>query len=208
MMRDPLSVSNLQADITETLLRAHGPKAAAQGAYAAFDKVQDDALAAYPRPKPACVSGCSHCCRNPISATVPEVLVVAQAVRDTMSADERAVLIERLERNETTCALLAHNRCRVYDARPLACRGCVSLSRLSCAKSFGKSGNIPTRPDLMNLSLAIQLGLQKGIRRAHLSYRPVLFNPALLIALTTDNAETRWASGHPVFDSTFLPLAA
>ncbi len=208
MVRDLLSVSNLQADITETLLRVHGAGVAAQGAYAACDKVQEDALAAKPRPKPACVSGCSHCCRNPISATVPEVLVVAQSVRDTMPDDERTALIERLKRPDVTCALLVQNRCRVYDSRPLACRGCVSLSRLSCAKSFGKSGSIPTRSDLFNLSTAIQVGLQQGLHRANFPHRPVLFNPALLIALSIDDAEARWASGDSVFDSALVPISA
>lgn len=205
MFRDLPSITNLQTSITIALLHNHGPEAAAQAAYAACDKIQGDALSDHPRPKPACSEGCSHCCRNPISATVPEVLSVAR-VCEMMIPGEREALIDRLKCNNPVCALLANKRCQVYDSRPLACRGCVSLSRLACAKSFGKSGSIPTRSDLLNLSIAVQIGLQKGLSEAEISHRPVLFNSALLIALTTDDVESRWLSGDPVFDSAFLPL--
>ena len=103
------------------------------------------------RERRACARGCDHCCHMPVTASVPEALLVRTYLRETWGADElRALTLglretlarqaamddDELARARERCALLADDgACRIYAVRPLACRGHASFSREACAAS-------------------------------------------------------------------------
>lgn len=115
----------------------------------------------------ACVSGCAHCCYMPVTVSVPEGLLVRTYLRERWTADELAALREilaelvarqaelddeQLFRAREGCVFLADDqRCRIYAARPLACRGHASFSREACAASFedpDQDDQVPIDPQL------------------------------------------------------------
>ena len=97
----------------------------------------------------ACQRGCSYCCHGYVSASAPQIFAAAAAVRaDALTfeaACERiralAGRVQGLEWRERIglrqpCALLVDAACSIYGARPLACRGYVSLSLAACQRAF------------------------------------------------------------------------
>ena len=100
----------------------------------------------------ACASGCAYCCHMPVTASVPEALLIHTYVRERWSPDQRAALDAALEQTVTRqakldddalfearerCVFLGEGeRCQIYAVRPLACRGHASFSRERCADSF------------------------------------------------------------------------
>ena len=115
------------------------PKRASRTALFIEDLLQRS-LAAHPAPeKIACAKGCAHCCRGVVSATVPEILLVAERVRNSTSqaierAGERLLALKPGEpvSPRRPCLLLDQDVCSVYDVRPLSCRHLHSSSLEAC----------------------------------------------------------------------------
>jgi hypothetical protein len=112
--------------------------------------------------KSPCKAGCSFCCYMRVTANPVELLIIANNVQRTLSADRLNELRERLRKNvkkispfslrehaesKTPCAfLLPSGSCSIYEARPLNCRRWVSLSVDACEKNFllpSETENIP-----------------------------------------------------------------
>lgn len=97
----------------------------------------------------ACGPGCSFCCIVNVSVLVPEAVAVAAHLRETMSADQLAVLSERVggqaekvrwvEDHERPllrlpCSFLDERGwCRIHPVRPLMCRSVTSADSQACA---------------------------------------------------------------------------
>src|SRR3954471_10750663 len=78
-------------------------------------------------PALACAKGCSLCCHNWVTATAPEIFLLARAARADAAAPARirtaAGLSDGMERavrvaGAAACALLQDDLCSVYTARP------------------------------------------------------------------------------------------
>jgi len=93
----------------------------------------------------ACRPGCAHCCRHPVGVTLAEALALRAAI-DQLPADASQQLRARVRRSALAtaarswaelarepCPLLAADRCAVYAARPLPCRGWRSADADACA---------------------------------------------------------------------------
>jgi Fe-S-cluster containining protein len=107
---------------------------------------------------PTCKKGCVYCCRQPISASIPEVHAIGQYVKRNFDEKETTDLKTRilewqswiktelptylqqgLDEAEALfsygpyCPLLKENECSVYPVRPLLCRNYfVSSDVRSC----------------------------------------------------------------------------
>jgi Fe-S-cluster containining protein len=91
-----------------------------------------------------CRAGCSACCHLPVVATIPEAILVAQAVALSGDAERVAIILETAEafaglgngpRIQTgrPCAMLsAEKTCTVYAARPIACRSFMAADAKRC----------------------------------------------------------------------------
>lgn len=166
-------------------------------------------------PEPACRVGCTFCCRAPtVTATAPEVFLVAREVRQRHGADLPAV-IERVRQTDKVtrgldpaerlrvrqpCSMLVDGACTVYAARPLACRAFASFSREKCEGAFETgSADIPIPGINMTMRGNANQALWSALHHCGLSSKGYELNHALLIALEQPDAERRWLSGEDVF---------
>jgi Fe-S-cluster containining protein len=178
--------------------------------------LQDTLIAANVSSKPAssivCAKGCAHCCTTAVSATIPEVLALAAALR----ADPTRAMRVRVaaERAATTtgdwwsvarrdCPVLENSACGAYDARPGACRGLLSTSLSACAEIFHSNTNTPMAypGDSAALRTVTVVMMKAALRVSGLGAAHVALSPALAIALTVPDAEARWLAGEPLFNA-------
>ena len=162
----------------------------------------------------ACMKGCAFCCHVSVTATAPEIFLVANTLRErhpqdletvlarVRAADQRTRGLTSMERakQKIPCALLEQNMCSVYGARPGACRGFTSTSAQSCERGFnGENVQIETPAVWTTLRSAHKQVLWAALAAAKLPVALYEFHHALRIALETPIAETRWLKGEDVF---------
>ena len=122
----------------------------------------------------ACRSGCAHCCRHPVGVTLPEVIVLAEAVRALAEPRRtelcRAVAAAELASRElpwpalaeSPCPLLDERSCcSVYQDRPLPCRAFGSTDERACADPR-RSAGVPFDRTAFDSGLAAVATLADG----------------------------------------------
>jgi Fe-S-cluster containining protein len=168
----------------------------------------------------ACGKGCSVCCQAKVLAVAPEVLRIAAYLRETLSEEARAALLERVraadattrglsraERAEThvRCPLLdSEGGCSVHPVRPLVCRSWTSYSAAECAQYWQAPSGRLTPPQYAvgyELSQAVLAGLGKACFDAGRDGTPLELIAALRIALERPSAGDRWHKRLPVFQT-------
>jgi len=172
--------------------------------------------------QPACAIHCTSCCHLHTTASVPEVILLAERVRVAIVPLEP--LRENLSRHitQTTglnanerrqlrlpCPLLKDGMCLVYEARPLVCRGWNSLEKQRCEADLVS----PERGTQALLNLKqyraashIAQGLANAIQSFGLDARPLDLVRGLAIALEHADAAARWHSGDNLFASAVQEL--
>lgn len=126
-----------------------GPVQAVLRFYRRHDAVIEAALADSPGPV-ACRDGCAHCCQYKIEASAAEVLAIRRYVLSEFSAERRAEVLARAERNvaeaadlshleqlitNQTCPFLHEKSCSIYPVRPINCRSFHSTDVAACRRS-------------------------------------------------------------------------
>jgi Fe-S-cluster containining protein len=184
-------------------------------------KIADDAVRAAqvkepPRAALACQEGCAWCCRQAVGTAAPEVLRIADHLRQTLTPEEmraaqariheqaeqrRALRPDRRSRARLPCALLVENRCTAYAVRPLTCRGFNSYDARQCERSLetGSSAGVPFYVPEKRVCTFVLDGLRAGLEESRLDGELLELTAALDIALTTPNAAERWLAGEAVF---------
>ena len=162
----------------------------------------------------ACVKGCAFCCHVSVTATAPEIFLVANTLREqhrqdmqtvlarVRAADERTRGITSMERakQRIPCALLEQNMCSVYSARPGACRGFTSTSVKACERGFnGENVQVETPAVWTSLRSAHKQALWAALAASKLPTALYEFHHALRIALEQPDAELRWLKGEDIF---------
>lgn len=164
----------------------------------------------------ACRAGCSWCCSLFVSATAPEILLIADYLRATYSTAQLAALRERLAEREqliagTTakqrsaarrpCVLLVDGSCSVYPVRPLACGSWTSTNAKRCEESWRRHWATTITSNQLQLWLygGVMLGLREGLDACDLPAEQLDLTIALRIALDTPDADARWLAGEPIF---------
>ncbi|PXW94376.1 putative zinc- or iron-chelating protein [Sphaerotilus hippei] len=166
-----------------------------------------------------CGRGCAACCSLRVTATTPEVLLVAQFLRavqpgllargiDLMArlagADRHTAGLteaERLQRREP-CPFVAQGACVIYPVRPLSCRGHASHDRRACVDAMaGRSTEVPCSLAHMTVRSLVQNAMQSALRDAGMAWGMHELNGALQLAMARPDAEAAWLRGED-------PLAA
>ena len=170
----------------------------------------DMTLSAQIKQPAACAKGCSHCCRTLITATVPEILRLARAIKSekevvkrVLDAAARSKGIPQSAPNSTrvVCPILEESLCSQYAVRPMVCRSLLSGSLAACVWIFEEDAPeaIPFVPPSADIRAYVLLMLQAALRLAGLPYQHYELSKGLAAALTQDDAEARWLAGAPVF---------
>ena len=163
----------------------------------------------------ACAKGCAFCCHVSVTATAPEIFLVANALREkykdnfetilyrVQAADQKTRTLSSMERAQKRipCALLEDNACSIYASRPGACRGFVSTSVKACERGFNGEMNvqIDTPGVWIALRSAEKQALIAALTASDLLSRCYEFHHALRIALETPDGELRWLKGEDIF---------
>jgi hypothetical protein len=172
----------------------------------------------------ACAEHCDACCHLHVSISVPEALVLAAFLRDTLSAERLAAVSARTERvakrvrtynqgerlrARVACPLLEGGSCIAYPVRPIACAGAASADAEACDRALaGETAEIPIDPALHGATRAARVGLGAGLLARGVDFRRYELAGALSIALAHDDAATRFGSGETLFEHAATPADA
>jgi Fe-S-cluster containining protein len=205
-----IGATRILLDILET----KGPSRASNAAKRAHEFFETS-LKRNPSKHPiACAKGCAFCCHVSVTATAPEIFLVANALRErhkenpeailarVRSADQRTRGLSSMERakQRISCALLENNVCSVYGSRPAACRGFSSTSARACERGFnGENVQVETPTVWTSLRGAHKQAMWAALAAAKLPASLYEFHHALRIALEMPDAETRWLKGEDIF---------
>ena len=163
-----------------------------------------------PKADLACRKGCAACCTQLVTVTAPEALWVAAQIR------RKPAMVEKLRAADTKthglsmdvrlkshiiCPLLEAEICSVYTARPIGCRGFVSLNLDACLATFvrGAEPQIPTPARHTDILYTCRMLLYAALRLRQLKDAAYELNAAVLAALAFDDAEARWLKGEDIF---------
>jgi len=172
-------------------------------AYATLRRLQDIPV--------ACQKGCSHCCYTWVSASAPEILFIANIIRQRSGNLAARVAAAHLNtkdydfdargKHPHPCPLLEQDVCSIYELRPLTCRFAASANAEICARSYHNlsSENIPTPLTHLTGRNAYAVAIASALKRANLPYHAYEFNAGLARALEIGDAEGVWLAGEDIF---------
>lgn len=196
------------------ILRGKTPGRAAKAAKAAHEFFEIS-LRNNPSKFPiACAKGCAFCCHVAVTASAPEIFLVAAKIREmpqdrqedlvhrVRAADQRTRQMTSRQRgaNKIPCAMLIEGMCSVYEARPGACRGFTSTSAEMCRRGFeGEAVQVDTPAVWTSLRGAHKQALWGALAAEKLPAEYYEFHHALRIALEIPDAENRWLAGEDIF---------
>jgi hypothetical protein len=161
-----------------------------------------------------CAKGCAFCCHLRVTAMAPEVFHVANFVRGQFGGELETVLarvraadahsrgLSAAERpkHKFSCALLVDKACSIYAARPSACRGLTSISVKTCERGYnGEAVEVLTPAVWTEIRRAHNQPMWAALSAANLPPDSYELNHAVLVALTTPDAESRWLKGEEIF---------
>lgn len=161
----------------------------------------------------ACARGCALCCHSFVTATAPEIFLLARTLR--ASRGDLSLILDDLRANlavtgglnkpdrfavRRACSLLANNNeCRGYAGRPLACRAFASFSLAKCEQAFATGAEeIPTPALHAYLRRACRQALWSALAASGLPCAGYELNQGLMAALGNARAEARWLKGDDV----------
>jgi hypothetical protein len=202
------AMTRLMSDLLETAKRERNIEPPVRFLHAKVDAT----LGAMRAVRVDCKKGCAHCCRVWVSATVPEVLFIAKALRrrNDSAAAERVGASHRItgaydfaqrQRLHQQCPLLADDLCSVYETRPVSCRFWASADVAACLRVFRQASGetVPTPMTHLKGRGAYEIALSLALKHVGLPHYYYELNAALARALERNDAESAWLGGEDVF---------
>ena len=196
------------------IMRGRSPLRASNVARRAHEFFETSLIGETQKPAVACRKGCGFCCHVTITATAPEIFLIANWLRDQHKDDFAAVLYRLQAADQKTrhlsaperpvhkipCAMLVNNACSIYPIRPGACRGLVSRSVALCERGFnGEDVQVDTPQLWTSLRHAHKQVLWAALSASGRPAACYEFHHALRIALENPDAESRWLEGEDIF---------
>ena len=164
-------------------------------------------------PPLACGKGCPSCCSLRVTATAPEIFLLADYVGriDAAPSGPAIGLPRRIDHADRAtrglgeaermalrkpCPFIVRGVCIVHPVRPLACRGHASFDRQSCVRAaLGRDVEVPLSEPHRALRALVQAALQSALRSAGLSWGLYELNHGLTLALDGKAREAAWLAG-------------
>lgn len=204
----------------------------------AFDRhlQQQCADAAAGWPAVDCERGCATCCTLRVTASAPELLLLARYLRATAAAYGRVGidLVARLREADAhtrgldearrvalrrRCPFVVRGLCTVCAVRPLACRGHASLDRRACADAAaGRRPDVPVSVPHRMVRGVVQSALLAALDDAGLAWGLAELNSGLVRLLDAAAAaaqrgdaqadpDAAWRAGADPLAAVALPAA-
>ena len=170
------------------------------------------------QPAVACHKGCATCCTLRVTATAPEVFMVARAVRSVSATLKQRTGIDLIQRLadadrktrglgeeqrvalQCPCPFIVEGLCVIYPVRTLACRGHASCDEEACVRAAdGRIDSIPFSAPHRTVRSLVQNAMQSALRDAGYAFGLYEFNRALSMALADESLLARWMAGAEVF---------
>ena len=162
----------------------------------------------------ACEKGCPSCCALRVTATAPEIFLLARYIRQIDQRAPRTALgllsrrvqlanrttrgldeVERMKLREP-CPFVVRGACIIHPARPLACRGHASFDRRACSQAMaGRDVDVPVSAPHIALRGLIQDALRSALAEAGLAADLYELNQGLALALDDPARERAWRDG-------------
>ena len=165
-------------------------------------------------PALACAKGCPSCCALRVTATAPEIFLLARYIRQIdqripTSAlgllSRRVKLANRATRQlgeaarmklRQPCPFVVRGACIIHPARPLACRGHASFDRRACVQAMaGRDVDVPISGPHIALRAVVQDALRSALDDAGLASELYELNEGLVLALDDTGREAAWRDG-------------
>ncbi len=167
------------------------------------------------RAVPVCAEGCSFCCHQAVMGTTPEIVAIADYLRESLDAAALETLRKRLVSVATRTRELTHRQwyaqhepcplldvkagaCTVHEARPSMCRGANSLDVRACMDAFDAGnldGQIPKSAYQEAAMQSAWLGSMAALAESGLDAEAYDVTQALAIALSDEDVALAWARG-------------
>ena len=180
----------------------------------AFDSFEKNILIqAEGAPATACKGDCDACCTLRVTASAPEIFLLARFVDvnapvfaergvdlPTRVAETSGVVRGASESERFAlrrgCPMLEKGFCLAYRLRPLACRGHAAFDKEACgAVARGEDVQVDVSTPHLVLRSLVQNALLSALRDGGLSWRLYELNQAVAIALADPSAMTDWIAG-------------
>ncbi len=161
----------------------------------------------------ACHKGCPACCCIRVTASAPEIFLLATYVRRVHESPTGAALdlpgriaeADRAVRGlgeqqrmaaQCVCPFILKGICIIHPVRPLACRGLASFDKNACMDAAaGHQVEVPLSEPHAFMRSMVQNALQSALRVHGYAWRGYELNHALLLALTRAEAQIEWCEG-------------
>lgn len=166
------------------------------------------------RPEPACKKGCAHCCHDQVEVTPVEAAYIGFYILENFSDAEIKKLVQRVDgflkakssssravsQENNSCLFLNDGLCRIYAARPFACRGRNSLDEFDCRMSLKENNTfvpVESHSLIVELAESIQDGILRGTKNLGLEAGYLSLPKALKVMLREGVAESvnLWLEG-------------
>jgi len=172
-----------------------------------------------------CSMGCWYCCTQMVAVTVPEVLRLAEHIRNTFTPEQREDLDKRMEgymkateawhsgdqskKPRYVCPLLrqADAACGVWLERPIVCRSYNSTDHNMCITKRDDPVNDPAVPQIMGQfhTASCRTGMRRALKKYGMDNELHEMIPALIVALAHEDAADRYIAGEDLFDASKVP---
>jgi hypothetical protein len=161
----------------------------------------------------ACHKGCPACCCIRVTATAPEIFLLAayiKRIHQTSSgaqldlpgriarADASASGLDPQRRMEVQCfcPMILNGSCIIHPIRPLACRGHASFDKQGCLDAAaGLSVEVSLSEPHAVIRSLVQNALQSAMRAQGYAWRSYELIHALHLALTDGHSASAWSQG-------------
>ncbi|PCI38900.1 MAG: hypothetical protein COB46_10140 [Rhodospirillaceae bacterium] len=168
-------------------------------------------------PSFACQSGCGHCCFQAVWVTEPEVILLAEAIRNQdspllkraaeMNEITKSMDLEERKNTPVACPFLYEDKtCFVYEVRPVACRFVYSNDETACINDLQnrtEGVGVFSRP--IDQANQIRSALVSALYDIDLHCHTLDLNAALTIAMVDPSAGERWLNGENSFEKAIAP---
>jgi Fe-S-cluster containining protein len=165
-----------------------------------------------------CRRGCSWCCHQPVLVMPAEMVLITAYIRENFDEVTTASILHRAtEKDEKVrtlpaekalqvkmaCPLLQDGSCRIYPARPMACRIYLSSNLDSCLREFHHPEKEGVYPELFDFPLhagrMMNSGLVHYLKEKGMKVYENRLEKILREMLEEPEKENRWLSGAEEF---------